>query len=171
MLTALPAWTLHTEPVIPEPKFSEVGQRDERWSPEGSEKSGVVHGRRKVRTAEMSCLLLAVSRLRGEMVSVSVPRGEGRLSGDISVRSHSRWSRAELTSCTAARLYEADWASFPTSAAEAIVRSLSSAFRLFVVSHSSSSLSLWIFVCLTVKKRTTTRIKRKEQSAGPQLES
>lgn len=101
--------------------------------------------RRTVRTAELSRFQPPVSRLRGTRVSVSVPRGEGRLSGDISSWSHTRRSAADLSSCTAARFCFADWASFPTSVAGAIVGALGCAFFICFSLHLLS-LPLSVFV-------------------------
>ena len=99
-------------------------------------------GGRTGRTADLSRFQPPVSRLRGARASVSVtPRGGrgGRLSGDIPSWSHTRWSTADLSSRTAARSWEADRASFPTSVVGAIVGALSCAFMSCFSSHLLSS--------------------------------
>lgn len=115
-------------------------------SPRESEERGVVEGRRTERAAELSRSQPPVSRLRRERVSVSVPRGEGCLSGDISFWSHTRRSAADLSSCTTARSCEADCASFPTSVVGAIVGALGCAFFLCFSSHLLSLSSEYLCV-------------------------
>lgn len=104
-------------------------------SPGESERTRVLERRRTVRTADLNRFQPPVSRLRGARVSVSVPRGEGRRSGDISFWSHTRWSAADLSSCTTVRSCEADWASFTTSVVGAIVGALSCAFLICFSFH------------------------------------
>lgn len=120
--------------------------------------------RRTVRTAELSRFQPPVSRLRGARVSVSVPRGEGRLSGDISSWSHTRWSTADLSSCTAARSCEADWASFPTSVVGAIVGALGCAsfffFLIIIICFSFHLLTAPLCLCVHLRREETQRCFR-----------
>lgn len=113
------------------PKLLRDAAAASRCSPGESEHRRVLERRRTVRTADLGRFQPPVSRLRGARVSVSVPRGEGRLSGDISSWSHTRRSAADLSSCTTARSCEAGWASFPTSVVGAIVGALGCAFAFF----------------------------------------
>lgn len=117
--------------------------------PAESEERRVLERRRTVRTADLSRFQPPVSRLRGAKVSVSVLRGEGGLSGDISSGSHTQWSTADLSSCTTARSCEADCASFPTSVVRAIVGALGCAFfKIFFICFSFHLLSLPLNICV-----------------------
>lgn len=134
MLTALPAWTLSTAGFRgsnPGAKvFPSCSERRRLLggSPGESEDRRVLERGRTVRTADLSRFQPPVSRLRGAAVSVSVPRGVGGLARDISCRSHTRWSIADLSSWTTACSSEEDRPSFPTSVVGAIVGAPGCAF-------------------------------------------
>lgn len=58
---------------------------------------------------------------RSEGVCFCPPGGRASCQVIFPPWSHTRWSAADLSSCTTARSWEADWASFPTSVVGAIV--------------------------------------------------
>ena len=135
--------------VIPGPNFSpKVAQRDERLAvglPQGSEGEESGGGRAHWTHGGSEPFPASSFQVeRSEGVCFCNPEGReggggGRLSGDIPSWSHTRWSTADLSSRTAARSWEADRASFPTSVVGAIVGALSCAFLSCFSSHLLSS--------------------------------
>lgn len=95
------------------------------------------------RTEPFSASCFQIERSNGGCLFLSAPWRDCRLSGEVSSRSHTRSSAADLSSNTAARSCEADWASFPMSVAGAMVCGACWSARSLFVSSSTS------FPCLT----------------------
>lgn len=116
-------------------------------SPGGSEERRAVGRRRTVRAAEPRRFQPPVSSLRGAMGVCFCPlRGGSACQVIFSSCSHTRWSPADLSSNTAARSCEADWASFPTSVAGAIVGALLGC--AFLICFSFHLLSAPLEICV-----------------------
>lgn len=153
MLNALSAWRRNTDGLSggnPRAKvFPKLirGTSGSRWISRGKwgeESCGQEAHCTRGRTEPFPASCSQVERSEG--VCFCPPGGEGRLSGDISSWSHTRLSAADFSPSTTARSCEADWASFPTSVAGAIVGALLGC--AFVICFSFHLLSAPLSICV-----------------------